>query len=80
MIQSDKRPHESNFTNITDYSLKCPEGLRRFYAFIHFTDESTCLWSNIFTKTRSEALAQVLKKFSDSTEYISSINLHEDDN
>ena len=77
MIQSDKRPKQSDLVNLTDYSLKCPEGLRRFFAFIHFLDDSTCLWANIFSKTRSGALSQVLLKFADCGDYISSINLHE---
>ncbi len=76
MIQSDKRPQEDNFANITDYSLKCHEGAKKFYAYVYFLDYSYCLWSNIFAKTRSAALAQVLLKFADCGEYIASINLH----
>lgn len=56
MILPDKRPVQSDFANLTDYSLECPKGARKFFAFIHFTDESTCLWSNIFTFNRSCAL------------------------
>ena len=77
MIQSDKLPKQSDFANLTDYSLKCPKGFRRFFAYIHFLDYSTCLWSNIFAKTRSAAMSQVLLKFADCGEYISGINLHE---
>lgn len=77
MIQSDKRPEQSDFANLTDYSLKCSDGARKFFAFIHFTDESTCLWSNIFTTSRTFATMLVMEKFSDCLEYISSINLHE---
>lgn len=79
MIQPDKRPEQSDFANLTDYSLKCPDGARDFFAFIHFLDESTCLWSNIFTFNRSCALLLVLEKFSDCLEYISSISIHERD-
>ena len=77
MIQPDKRPQQSDYANITDYSLKCPKGQRKFYAYVHFLDFSFCLWSNIFAKTRSGALSQVLLKFADCGEYISSINIHE---
>lgn len=79
MIQSGRLPQESNFANISDYSLRCPEGLRTFYVFIHFLDDSTCLLSNIFALNRSAALSEVLLRFADCTEYISSINLHETD-
>lgn len=43
MIQSDKRPVQSDFANLTDYSLQRPQGMKRFYVFVHFTDDSTCL-------------------------------------
>ena len=78
MIQSDKRPQDSDFANLTDYSLKCPKGLKRFYAYVHFLDYSYCLWSNIFAKTRLGALSQVLLKFADCGEYIAGINLNGD--
>ena len=77
MILPDKRPVQSDFANLTDYSLTCPKGARKFFAFIHFTDDSTCLWSNIFTFNRSFALMLVIEKFGDCHEYISSINIHE---
>ena len=77
MIQSDKRPQDSDFANLTDYSLKCLKGLKRFYAYVHFLDYSYCLWSNIFAKTRSGALSQVLLKFADCGEYITNISLQE---
>lgn len=77
MIQSDKRPKEDNFGNITDYSLKCPDGFKTFFTFVHFIDASTCIWSNIFAKTRSGALSQVLLKFADCGDQIESINLYE---
>lgn len=79
MILPDKRPAQSDFANLTDYSLECPEGARKFFAFIHFTDESTCLWSNIFTFSRSNALMLTMEKFGDCLEYIASINIHEQD-
>ena len=78
MILPDKRPQDSDFVNLTDYSLKCPKGHKRFYAYVHFLDYSYCLWSNIFAKTRSAALAQVLLKFADCGEYIAGINIHGD--
>ena len=77
MILPDKRPVERDFANITDYSQKCPEGARKFFAFIHFTDDSTCLWSNIFTFNRSFALMLVIEKIGDCHEYISGIYIHE---
>lgn len=36
MILLDKRPVERDFANITDYSLECPKGARKFFALIHF--------------------------------------------
>lgn len=77
MILPDKRPQQSDFANLTDYSLECPDGERKFFAYIHFTDDSICLWSNIFTFNRSYAHLLVLEKFGDCLEYISSINIHE---
>lgn len=77
MILTDKRPVERDFANITDYSLECPKGARKFFAFIHFTDDSTSLWSNIFTFNRTFATMLVIEKFSDCLEYVSSINIHE---
>lgn len=79
MILPDKRPVQSDFANLTDYSLECPKGARKFFAFIHFTDESTCLWSNIFTFNRSCALMLTMEKFGDCLEYVSSINIHKQD-
>lgn len=80
MILPDKRPVERDFANLSDYSLVCPKGKTAYFAFIHFTDESTCLWANIFASKRSSALKQVMKKFADCLEYITSINLHESQN
>ena len=77
IILPDKRPVQSDFANLTDYSQTCPDGARKFFAFIHFTDESTCLFTNIFTFSRTFATMLVMEKFSDSLEYISSINIHE---
>lgn len=77
MILPDKRPVQSDFANLTDYSLECPKGIKRFYVFVHFTDDSTCLWSNIFTLDRRCAHLLVLEKFADCLNYISSINIHE---
>ena len=78
MITSDKRSNlQKLFVNLTDYSAKCPVGCRTFFAFVRFEDESDCLWSNIFAKTRSGALSQVLLKFADCGDYITYISLHE---
>lgn len=77
MILPDKRPVERDFANLTDYSLECPDGARKFFAFIHFTDESTCLFANIFTFSRTFATMLVIEKFGDCLEYVSSINIHE---
>ena len=40
MITSDKRIKQENFGNITDYSAIRPKGMKRFYAYAHFTDMS----------------------------------------
>lgn len=77
MILPDKRHVQSDFANLTDCSLECPKGIKKFYVFVHFTDDSTCLWSNIFTFDCSCAHLLVLEKFSDCLYYISSINIHE---
>lgn len=79
MILPDKRLQQSDFANLTDYSLKCPKGLKRFFAYIHFVDYSTCLLSNIFAATRTAALQITLDRFADCSEYVSSINLNGDD-
>ena len=56
MITSDKRSNlQKLFVNLTDYSAKCPVGCRTFFAFVRFEDESECMWSNIFAKTRPGA-------------------------
>ena len=78
MITSDKRSNlQKSFVNLTDYSAKCPVGCRSFFAFVRFEDESECMWSNIFAKTRSGALSQVLLRFADCGEYINNISLQE---
>ena len=77
MILPDKRPEQRDFANLTDYSQKCPDGARKFFAFVHFTDDSACLYANIFTFSRSFAMKLVVEKFSDCLDYISGINLHE---
>lgn len=77
MILPDKKIVEKDFANLTDYSLQRPQSFRSFFAFVHFTDESSCLWSNIFALTRRKAINLVMDKFSDCLEYISSINIHE---
>lgn len=79
MILPDKRPVQSDFANISDYSLECPDGARKFFAYIHFVDYSTCLLSNIFAATRTAALQIALDRFADCSEYVASINLHGDD-
>ena len=76
----DRLTVDRDFANLTDYSQKCPDGTKKFFAFIHFTDDSTCMWSNIFASKRSSALKQVMKEFGDCLEYITSINLHESQN
>ena len=38
MITSDKRIAQDDFANLTDYSAVCPEGLKRFFVYVHFTD------------------------------------------
>ena len=67
MIQPDKRPVQSDFANISNYSQECPDGARKFFAFVHFTDDSTCLWSNIFTRNRSFATMLVIEKLGDAS-------------
>lgn len=79
MITSDKRIAQDSFANLTDYSAVCPEGLKRFFVYVHFTDFSTCLLSNIFAATRNAALQIALDRFADCSEYLASINLHGDD-
>lgn len=79
MITSDKRIKQEDFGNITDYSAVCPKGMKKFFAYAHFTDMSHCLLSNIFAATRTAALRIALDRFADCTEYIAGITLHGDD-
>lgn len=53
MITTDFLMKEETIVTIGDYSLKCPEGKRRFYAFVTFDDFSTVHWTNIFASNRS---------------------------
>lgn len=79
MITSDKRIKQEDFGNITDYSAVCPKGMKKFFAYAHFTDMSHCLLSNIFAATRTTALKIALDRFADCTEYLAGITLHGDD-
>lgn len=63
MITSDKRIKQEDFGNITDYSAVCPNGMKKFFAYAHFTDMSYCLLSNIFAATRTAALRIALDRF-----------------
>ncbi len=78
MITSDKRIKQEDFGNITDYSAVCPKGMKKFFAYAHFTDMSYCLLSNIFAATRTAALRIALDRFADCTEYLAGITLHGD--
>lgn len=77
MILPDKRPEQRDFVNFTDYSLERPQGTKSFFTFIRFTDETYCMWANIFTYSRKMAMMLVLEKFCDCLDYIDSINIHE---
>lgn len=77
MILPDKRPEQTGFANLTDYSQKCPEGCRSFFAFVSFEDGSECLLSNIFTVNRLYANAIVLTRFADCLPYIERYSLQE---
>lgn len=79
MITPDKRIIEDGHVNLTDYSLKCPKGLRRFFSFVSFTDSSCAHLSNIFAKDRASALKIVLDRFADCFGYIYDISLQADD-
>ena len=79
MITSDKRIKQEDFGNITDYSAVCPKGMKKFFAYAHFTDMSHCPLSNIFAATRTAALRIALDRFADCTEYLAGITLHGDD-
>ena len=77
MITADFLMKEETIVTIGDYSLKCPEGKRSFYAFVTFDDFSTVHWSNFFATNRSCALKQILERFADCSEFIHSISIHE---
>lgn len=77
MITPENRIKQEDYANLTDYSLKRPEGAKQFYAFVTFTDMSTCMWDYIFTRDRFCAHMLVLEKFHDCLNYIHSISLHE---
>ena len=77
MIQSDKRPEQSDFANLTDYSLECPKGLKTFFAFVGFTDFSRCLLANIFAPNRTAALLIALNRFADCLPYMAGWSLQE---
>lgn len=79
MITPDKRIIEDNHVNLTDYTLKCPEGMRSFFSFIVFTDDSCIHLSNIFAKDRASALKIVLDRFADCFGYIYDISLQASD-
>lgn len=81
MILPEKRIKVESFGNLTDYSLtgKCPKGCKSFFVFVRFEDESECLWSNIFAKSRQIANLLVLQKFNDCLPYMVGYNLHESD-
>ena len=79
MITADKKIKQRNDANLTDYTKKCPEGLRSFFAYVNFTDYSWCLYSNIFAKDRSQVFAHVLEKFSDCIPYLSGITIYSED-
>ncbi len=77
MITPENRIKQEDYANLTDYSLKRPEGAKQFYAFVTFTDMSTCMRDYIFTRDRFCAHMLVLEKFHDCLNYIHSISLHE---
>ena len=79
MITTDKKIEQRNNANLTDYSKECPKGLRRFFAYCHFTDYSWCLLSNIFASNRAEAYAIAMQTFNDCIPYMSGLSLHSDD-
>lgn len=77
MIQPNKKIKQESYSNLTDYSLECPKGLRSFFVFVDFEDKSSCLWSNIFAVDRREANQMVLEKFADCLGYMKGYSLLE---
>ena len=79
MITADKKIEQRYDANLTDYSTECPKGLRKFFAYCHFTDHSWCLLSNIFASNRAEAYAIAMQTFNDCIPYMCDLSLHSDD-
>ncbi len=77
MILPDKRPEQSNFANLTDYSLECPKGFRSWFCFVRMSDGSEALLSNIFAKNRLAANAIVFSRFADCLPYMAGWSLQE---
>lgn len=77
MIQPDKRPEPALFANLTDYSAKCPEGYRSFFASVTFEDRSEALLSNIFAVNRLHANSILLGRFADCLPYMAGYSLQE---
>lgn len=78
MIQSDKRPKQESFGNITDYSQECPKGFKSYYAFVDFEDGSQCLLDRIFAKTRLVANAILFQRFADCLPYMTGWRMYEE--
>lgn len=77
MILPDKRPEQTGFANLTDYSQKCPKDLRSWFCFVRFSDDSLCLLSNIFAANRLAANAIVFSRFADCLPYMAGWSLQE---
>ncbi len=74
MITPDKRIIENKRVDLTDYSAKCPKGLREFFVIISFVDESGCYF-DAFCSSRATALDYVLNRFYDCKDYIKYISI-----
>lgn len=79
MIQSNNRINKKCSANLTDYSRVCPEGLRNFYVYATFTDNSFCLLDNIFAANRAEAFKQAFSRFSDCFQYLTELSVYSED-
>lgn len=79
MFTTDRHIKTSLLTNLTDYSSKCPEGMRSFYAYVSFTDQSQILLDRIFAADRGKALAMLMTRFADCGDYIQGISLYSDE-
>ena len=77
MTLPDKRPQQSDFANLTDYSAKCPKGSRKLFAFVRFEDDSECLLNNFFAANCLMANAIVLERFADCLPYVVGYSLQE---